>query len=55
MTRAEFGGGTGRADGPATGAEKRAREFEALRPLLLAIAYRVLGSVSEAEDAVQEA
>jgi RNA polymerase sigma-70 factor, ECF subfamily len=32
----------------------RAEEFEELRPLLLAIAYRILGSVSEAEDAVQE-
>jgi RNA polymerase sigma-70 factor (ECF subfamily) len=29
-------------------------EFEELRPLLSAIAYRILGSVSEAEDAVQE-
>lgn len=29
-------------------------EFEGLRPLLFAIAYRILGSVSEAEDAVQE-
>ena len=33
----------------------RAEEFEALRPLVFAIAYRILGSVSEAEDAVQEA
>ncbi|GAA4286586.1 RNA polymerase sigma-70 factor [Georgenia daeguensis] len=32
----------------------RAEEFEDLRPLLFAIAYRLLGSVSEAEDAVQE-
>jgi RNA polymerase sigma-70 factor (ECF subfamily) len=32
----------------------RAEEFEALRALLFAIAYRILGSVSEAEDAVQE-
>jgi RNA polymerase sigma-70 factor, ECF subfamily len=32
----------------------RAQEFEELRPLLFAIAYRMLGSVSEAEDAVQE-
>jgi RNA polymerase sigma-70 factor (ECF subfamily) len=31
-----------------------AEEFEELRPLLFAIAYRILGSVSEAEDAVQE-
>ena len=30
-------------------------EFEGLRPLLFSIAYRILGSVSEAEDAVQEA
>jgi RNA polymerase sigma-70 factor (ECF subfamily) len=33
----------------------RAEEFEQLRPLLFSIAYRILGSVSEAEDAVQEA
>ena len=33
----------------------RADEFEALRPLLFSIAYRILGSVAEAEDAVQEA
>ena len=32
----------------------RADEFEELRPLLFSIAYRILGSVSEAEDAVQE-
>jgi RNA polymerase sigma-70 factor (ECF subfamily) len=32
----------------------RAQEFEELRPLLFAIAYRILGSVSEAEDAVQD-
>ncbi|MFI5585962.1 RNA polymerase sigma-70 factor [Amycolatopsis sp. NPDC051758] len=29
-------------------------EFEDLRPLLFSIAYRILGSVTEAEDAVQE-
>jgi RNA polymerase sigma-70 factor (ECF subfamily) len=29
-------------------------EFEELRPLLFSIAYRILGSVSEAEDALQE-
>jgi RNA polymerase sigma-70 factor (ECF subfamily) len=32
----------------------RGAEFEELRPLLFAIAYRILGSVAEAEDAVQE-
>ncbi len=32
----------------------RTQEFEELRPLLFAIAYRILGSVAEAEDAVQE-
>jgi RNA polymerase sigma-70 factor (ECF subfamily) len=32
----------------------RVEEFEELRPLLFAIAYRILGSVSEAQDAVQE-
>ncbi|HUY55512.1 MAG TPA: RNA polymerase sigma-70 factor [Candidatus Nanopelagicaceae bacterium] len=32
----------------------RTEEFEDVRPLLFAIAYRILGSVSEAEDAVQE-
>ena len=31
----------------------KVEEFEQLRPLLFAIAYRILGSVSEAEDAVQ--
>ncbi|MGW3208154.1 RNA polymerase sigma-70 factor [Streptomyces sp. NPDC001135] len=32
----------------------RVEEFEQLRPLLFSIAYRILGSVTEAEDAVQE-
>jgi len=30
----------------------RSREFAKLRPPLFSIAYRILGSVSEAEDAV---
>jgi RNA polymerase sigma-70 factor, ECF subfamily len=33
---------------------RSAEEFEELRPLLFSIAYRITGSVSEAEDAVQE-
>ncbi|MFF5718641.1 RNA polymerase sigma-70 factor [Streptomyces buecherae] len=33
----------------------KVEEFEEWRPLLFSIAYRILGSVSEAEDAVQEA
>ena len=32
----------------------RGEEFTELRPLLFSIAYRILGSVAEAEDAVQE-
>lgn len=32
----------------------RSEEFEELRPMLFAIAYRILGSVAEAEDAVQD-
>ena len=35
--------------------DQRAAEFEELRPLLFSIAYRILGSVGEAEDIVQEA
>jgi RNA polymerase sigma-70 factor (ECF subfamily) len=33
----------------------RTEEFEELRPLLFSLSYRLLGSVVEAEDAVQEA
>ena len=33
----------------------RTEEFEELRPLLFSLSYRLLGSVGEAEDAVQEA
>ncbi|NUP31201.1 MAG: sigma-70 family RNA polymerase sigma factor, partial [Streptomycetaceae bacterium] len=32
----------------------RTEEFEELRPLLFSIAYRILGRVTEAEDAVQD-
>jgi RNA polymerase sigma-70 factor (ECF subfamily) len=32
----------------------KVEEFEDLRPLLFSIAYRILGSVTEAEDAVQD-
>lgn len=32
----------------------KVEEFEELRPLLFSIAYRIVGSVGEAEDAVQE-
>ncbi|MER7183447.1 RNA polymerase sigma-70 factor [Streptomyces hyaluromycini] len=35
--------------------DNRTEEFQELRPLLFSIAYRILGSVAEAEDAVQEA
>jgi RNA polymerase sigma-70 factor (ECF subfamily) len=35
-------------------AVSKVEEFAELRPLLFSIAYRILGSVSEAEDAVQE-
>jgi RNA polymerase sigma-70 factor (ECF subfamily) len=36
-------------------AEVRAEEFEALRPRLFGIAYRMTGSVTDAEDACQDA
>jgi RNA polymerase sigma-70 factor (ECF subfamily) len=35
--------------------ENRDEDPDALRPLLFAIAYRMLASVAEAEDVVQEA
>ena len=37
-----------------TRTEQQLAQFEQLRPLLFSIAYRILGSVSEAEDSVQE-
>jgi RNA polymerase sigma-70 factor (ECF subfamily) len=39
--------GTGHADAAAS--------FDPLRPKLMRVAYRMLGSVAEAEDVVQEA
>jgi RNA polymerase sigma-70 factor (ECF subfamily) len=39
----------------ATGHDHAADVFASLRPLLFSIAYRMLGSVSEAEDVLQEA
>jgi len=39
----------------AAGHEDAAASFEPLRPRLLRVAYRMLGSVADAEDAVQEA
>ena len=35
--------------------ERQAQEFERRRPRIRAVAYRMLGSLSEADDAVQEA
>lgn len=40
---------------PAVSGDSEAEVFERTRPLLLAIAYRMLGSFAEAEDVVQEA
>ena len=39
----------------AAGDEALARDFESHRPRMRAVAYRMLGSLTEAEDAVQEA
>ncbi|GAB7028883.1 RNA polymerase sigma-70 factor [Streptomyces platensis subsp. malvinus] len=49
LVAGEVRGGVG-----VTGNTERAEQFEELRPLLFSIAYRILGSVTEAEDAVQE-
>jgi RNA polymerase sigma-70 factor (ECF subfamily) len=40
---------------PSTTADVAAEEFDAQRPHLVAVAYRMLGSLAEAQDAVQEA
>jgi RNA polymerase sigma factor (sigma-70 family) len=40
---------------PVPGPDERLADFEAQRPRLLRLGYRMLGSVSEAEDVVQEA
>ena len=44
-----------RRDGPRADAKDREALLDELRPTSFAIAYRMLGSVSEAEDVVQEA
>ncbi len=43
------------AAGVRDGMTDRERLLDELRPVVFAIAYRMLGSVSEAEDVVQEA
>ncbi|MBW5482019.1 RNA polymerase sigma-70 factor [Streptomyces bambusae] len=47
-------GGAAAGGGDAGAGRTRTEEFVELRPLLFSIAYRILGTVSEAEDAVQE-
>src|SRR5436309_1405071 len=47
--------GTPRKDVTVNEQEWQLEQFERLRPHLQAVAYRMLGSVSEAEDALQEA
>ncbi|MCG8462030.1 MAG: hypothetical protein MI919_37580, partial [Holophagales bacterium] len=49
MSRAEY------SDPGAGGVEPRAQAFEGLRPRLLGLAYRMLGTMAEAEDVVQDA
>ena len=53
MTGRRMESGTG--NDSATPYQDTATVYQALRPLLFSIAYRMLGSVSEAEDIVQEA
>jgi RNA polymerase sigma-70 factor, ECF subfamily len=40
---------------PAMSSQDPAATFDPLRPKLVRVAYRMLGSVADAEDAVQEA
>src|SRR5215208_7098503 len=47
--------GAGGRDGGVTDAGGRSSKAGELRPLLFSIAYRMLASVAEAEDVVQEA
>src|SRR5437867_9652013 len=47
--------GTRRKDVTVNAQEWQVEQFEQHRPHLQAVAYRMLGSVSEAEDALQEA
>ena len=47
--------GTRREDVTVDASDSLAERFEANRAHLRAVAYRMLGSVSEADDAVQEA
>lgn len=42
------------ADARHHGGMSRTEEFERLRPMLFSIGYRILGSVSGAEDVVQD-
>ncbi len=51
----EAAGATGRGTGQSDRREELAREFTEQRPRLVSLAYRLSGSVADAEDAVQEA
>src|SRR5690606_4544089 len=56
MTREHGPMTTSRTSGDATsGTDAQAAELDRLRPLAFSVAYRMLGSVAEAEDVVQEA